>query len=85
MVLVAKSMLWDVENHLGQFPEASDRHEGQELDCEAVGGQGGLQEAKLGSKSASEHAKDMVLVSKPMGNHLEPFSCRSEASENGLK
>ena len=47
MVLVAKSMLWDVENHLGQFPEASDRHEGQELDCEAVGGQGGLQEAKF--------------------------------------
>ena len=42
-----KSMLWYEKNHLGQFPEASDRHEGQELDCEAVGGQGGLQEAKF--------------------------------------
>ena len=32
----------------------------------------------LGSNSASEHARDMVLVTKPMfcdkGNHLRPFS-----------
>ena len=56
MVLVAKPMFSGIGNHLGQFPEASDRHEGQELDCEA-----------------------------DMGNHLEPFSGRSEASENGLK
>ena len=83
-----KSMLWDVKNHLGQFPEASDRHEGQKLDCE-VKEDFKKRNSILGSKSASEHARDMVLVSKPMfsdmGNHLEPFLGRSEASENGLK
>ena len=73
-------MLWDVGNHLGEFPEASDRHEGQELGGGALGGQEGLQEVNfnLGSNSASEHARYMVLVSKPMfwgmGNDLEPFS-----------
>ena len=30
MVLVAKPMFLGMENHLGQFPEASDRPEGQE-------------------------------------------------------
>ena len=47
MVLVTKPMFWDMENHLGPFSEASDRPGGQELDCEAVGGQGALQEAKF--------------------------------------
>ena len=39
----------------------------------------------LGSNSASEHARDMVLMSKPtfcgMGNHLGPFSEASDRPE----
>ena len=73
-------MFWGMRNHLGPFSEASDRPEGQELGGRAVGGQEGLQEVNfnLGSNSASEHARDMVLVTKPlfwgMVNHLGPFS-----------
>ena len=68
MVLVAKPMFWGMGNHLGPFSEASDRPEGQELGGRAVGGQEGLQEVNfnLGSNSASEHARNMVLVTKPM-------------------
>ena len=47
MVLVTKPMFWDMENHLGQFSEASDRPEGQELGGGAVGGQEVLQEVKF--------------------------------------
>ena len=47
MVLVATPMFWGMGNRSGPFSEASDRHEGQELDCEAVGGQGGLREVKF--------------------------------------
>ena len=61
-------------NHLGPFLGASDQPEGQELGGGAEGGQEVLQ--------ASEYARDMVLVTKPMfwdmGNHLGPFS---EASD----
>ena len=39
----------------------------------------------MGSNSASEHARDMVLLEKPMfwgmGNHLGPFSEASERPE----
>ena len=39
----------------------------------------------LGSNSASEHARDMVLVAKPMfwgmGNHLGPLSEASDRPE----
>ena len=39
----------------------------------------------LGSNSASEHARDMVLVAKPMfwgmRNHLGPFSEASDRPE----
>ena len=39
----------------------------------------------LGSNSASEQARDMVLVAKPifwrMGNHLGPFSEASDQPE----
>ena len=47
MVLVAKPMFWDMEDYLGQFSEASDQPEGQELGGGAVGGQEGLQEMKF--------------------------------------
>ena len=47
MVLVAKPMFWGMGNHLGPFPEASDRPEGQELGGRAVGGQEGLQGVKF--------------------------------------
>ena len=47
------------------------------------------QNSILGSKSASEHARDMVLVAKPMfsgiGNHLGPFSEASDRPETGFK
>ena len=87
MVLVAKPMFWGMGNHLGPFSEASDRPEGQELGGGALGGQEGLQEVNfnLGSNSASEHARDMVLVAKPMfwgmGNHSGPFSEASDRPE----
>ena len=57
-------MFWCMGNHLGPFSEASDRPEGQELGGRAVGGQ--EVDFNLGSNSASEHARDMVLVTKPM-------------------
>ena len=62
MVLVSNPM--GMGNHWRSFSEASDRPEGQELGGRAVGGQEGLQEVNfnLGSNSASEHARDMVLV-----------------------
>ena len=69
-------MFWGMGNHLGPFSEVSDRREGQEQGGGAVGSQEGLQVVKsnLGSNSVSEHARVMVLVSKPMfwgiGNHL---------------
>ena len=68
MVLVAKPMFWGMWNHLGPFSEVSDRPEDQEQGGGAVGSQEGLQVVKsnLGSNSDSEHARDMVLVSKPM-------------------
>ena len=47
MILVAKPMFWSMGNHLGQFSEASDQLEGQELGGGAVGGQDGLQEVKF--------------------------------------
>ena len=47
MVLVAKPMFWGMGNHLGPFPEAPDRPEGQELGGGAVGGQEGIQEVKF--------------------------------------
>ena len=47
MVLVSKPMFLGMENHLGQFSEASDRPECQELGAGAVGGQEVLQEVKL--------------------------------------
>ena len=71
-------------NHLGPFSEVSDRPEGQEQGGGAVGSQEGLQVVKpnLGSNSVSEHARYMVLVSKPgVLGHRESF----EASENGPK
>ena len=74
-------------NHFGPFSEASDQPEGQELAGGAVGSQEGLQQVKfvLGSNSASEHARDMVLVTKPlfwgMVNHLGPFSEASDQPE----
>ena len=41
--------------------------------------------SNLGSNSASEHARDMVLVAKPMfwvmGNHQGPFSEASDRPE----
>ena len=40
-------MFWGMGNHLGQFSEASDRPEYQELGAGAVGGQEGLQEVKF--------------------------------------
>ena len=66
MVLLAKPMFWGMGNHLGLFSEASDQPEGQKLAGGAVGSQEGLQQVKfvLGSNSASEHARNMVLVSK---------------------
>ena len=69
-------MFWYMGNHLGPFSEVSDQPEGQEQGGGAVGSQEGLQVVKpnLGSNSVSEHARDMVLVSKPMfwgiRNHL---------------
>ena len=77
-----------MENHLGPFSEASDQPEGQELAGGAVGSQEGLQQVKfvLGSNSASEHARDMVQVAKPMfwgmGFHLVPFSEASDRPES---
>ena len=47
MVLVSKPMFLGMENHLGLFPEASDRPEGQELGVGAVEGQEVLQEVKV--------------------------------------
>ena len=47
MVLVAKPMFLSMENHLGQFSEASDRPGGQELGEGAEGGQEVLQEVKF--------------------------------------
>ena len=47
MVLVTKPMFWGIGNNLGQFSEASDRPEGQELGGGAVGGQEVLQEVKF--------------------------------------
>ena len=47
MVLVAKPMFCCMGNHLGQFSEASDRPEGQELGAGAVGGQKDIQEVKF--------------------------------------
>ena len=47
MILVAKPMFWSMGNHLGQFSEASDLPEGQELGGGAVGGQEELQEVKF--------------------------------------
>ena len=39
----------------------------------------------MGSNSASEHARDLILLSNPMfwgmGNHLGPFSGASDRSE----
>ena len=84
MVLVAKPMFWGMWNHLGPFSEVSDRPEDQEQGGGAVGSQEGLQVVKpnLGSNSVSEHARYMVLVSKPgVLGHRESF----EASENGPK
>ena len=87
MVLVAKPMFWGMWNHLGPFSEVSDRPEDQEQGGGAVGSQEGLQVVKsnLGSNSDSEHARDMVLVSKPMfwgmENHLGPFSEASDQPE----
>ena len=68
MVLVAKPMYWGMGNHFGPFSEVSDRPEDQEQGGGAVGSQEGLQVVKsnLGSNSVSKHARDMVLVSKPM-------------------
>ena len=47
MVLLAKPMFWGMGNHLGPFPEASDRPEGQELGGGAVGVQESLQGVKF--------------------------------------
>ena len=79
MVLAAKPMFWGMRNHLGPFSEPSHKPEGQEQGGRAVGGQVGLQEVNftLGSNSASEHARDMVLV---LG-HGESFGTFSEASD----
>ena len=67
MVLVSNPRFLGMGYHLGPFSEASDRPEGQELGGRAVGGQEGLQvNFNLGSNSASEHSRDMVLVTKPM-------------------
>ena len=47
MVLVTKPMFWDMENHLGQFSEASDRPEGHKKGGGAEGGQEALQGVKF--------------------------------------
>ena len=54
-------------NHLEPFSKVSDPPEGQKQGGGAVGSQEGLQVVKpnLGSNSVSEHARYMVLVSKP--------------------
>ena len=81
-------MFWGIGNYLGPFSEDSDRPEDQEQGGGAVGSQEGLQVVKsnLGSNSDSEHARDMVLVAKPMfwgmGNHLVPFSEASDRPES---
>ena len=47
MVLVAKPMFLGMENHLGQFSEASDRPEVHEQGGGAEGGQEALQGVKF--------------------------------------
>ena len=47
MVLVANPMFLGMENHLGQFSEASDRPEGHEQGGGAEGGQEALQGVKF--------------------------------------
>ena len=47
MELVAKPMFCGMWNHLGPFPEASNRPDSQELGGGAVAGQEELQEVKL--------------------------------------
>ena len=93
MALVSKPMFWGIGNPFGPFSEASDR---QELSGQAVQGQGGPQEVKFelrGSNSACEHARDMVLVAKPMFwgmtmmNYLGSFSeaSRTVGGQAGLQ
>ena len=63
LLSMLETWLWCcMGNPFGPFSEASDRPDGQEL-----GGQENLKElnSNLGSNSASEHARDMVLVTKP--------------------
>ena len=84
MVLVAKPMFLGMENHLGLFSEASDQPEGHEQGGGTVGGQEALQGVKF-LLHASEHAKYLVPVTKPMfwgmENHLGPFSEASDQPE----
>ena len=47
MVLVAKPMFLGMENHLGQFSEASDQPEGHEQGGGTIGDQEALQGAKF--------------------------------------
>ena len=62
MVLVVNPIFWCMVDYLGQFSEASDRFECQELGGVAIIGQGVLQEVKLLMPSGQGKASENGLM-----------------------